>query len=206
MAAPRYGWLDALTEHLNKEFEGRWAYTGSFAMYCRAQAEGEVTREPNDVDILTSQLGAVSFSIVAKFGGACDELPGPTAKHCKIRKVQVDFVKVNLDVSPGGELNIAFALVPEINIDVLSQGGVFGDLRNCTSLVVGNNRALVATVNQMVISKQSVISDSDTTATEMADAQRDIGALQSLRGYIPPPPPVQAPQEISELDGFSLDG
>ncbi|ALI03415.1 hypothetical protein AO353_20955 [Pseudomonas fluorescens] len=89
---------------------------------------------------------------------------------------------------------------------VVSQGGVFGDLRNCTSLVVGNNRALVATVNQMVMSKHNVVTEADTEDLARAAAQLDMGTLESLSGYTPLGLPPLAPQGVPGLDDFSLDG
>lgn len=54
MGPPHYGWPIGLSTYLHVKYGGQWAYSGSFAMYCHADALGLNCRQPDDIDILMS--------------------------------------------------------------------------------------------------------------------------------------------------------
>lgn len=62
IAPPVFGWPTQLTTFLNQNYNGKWAYSGSFAMYCHADRLDQECRQPNDIDILIDgQRPAVGF-------------------------------------------------------------------------------------------------------------------------------------------------
>lgn len=54
---PTFGWPTRLTELLNEQYGEKWAYTGSFAMFCHAKKAGKECRQPGDIDVLIPSGG-----------------------------------------------------------------------------------------------------------------------------------------------------
>lgn len=126
--APWYGWLIGLTTYMNNNFSGRWAYTGSFAMYlhaARRNRENEC-RQPNDIDILCENVSAVWTHLRADLNSSSMRVPGiytekATLEDCKIKVID-------------GPAQIT---TESVKIDILQSSPHFGNLSSATTVTQG---------------------------------------------------------------------
>jgi hypothetical protein len=164
VAAPSYGWLTGLTDHLNKNFSNKWAYSGSFAMYCIAAAQGKACRDPNDIDILTSEVEGVWYSVRAALDGSFSGPPGVKTKKCTVQNA-----KLFIDgISPY-----------TVDIDVLAADDQYGDLNNVSLLRQGATTLRVAGLTTLRNSKSNILKNQMLSQFH-EDAQADLDFLNTL--------------------------
>lgn len=162
MKSPEYGWLTGLTVHLNNKFPNKWAYSGSFAMYCIAASKEIECREPNDIDIVTSDLCGLWYNVRSELQSECGGPPGVKTKNCKIKgaKLYVDGISEKV-----------------VDIDVLAEGGKFGSL---SDVVIFHQQTIilrVMSIKSLIASKMAIIKDDDD---DDGKAARDVEFMNKL--------------------------
>jgi hypothetical protein len=155
--SPEYGWVTGLANWLNQKIgKGKWAFTGSFAMYCWAHSKDGTTREPDDVDILVEDgcfdAAAYGLNGTGEFlfsGGP----PGINTAHVKLR----------------GQAEAKF------DIDVLRAGPRFGTLDNMTFLN-GKDTFPVVSIADLIARKHDILEDDEDDPKSL----RDLKLLEAL--------------------------
>lgn len=162
MKAPKYGWLTGLTDYMNREFPEKWAYTGSFAMYCHASARNTECREPGDIDIVVPKVSDVWFKLRAALDGKQSGPPGMATQKAAIE---------------GAKLYVDGTDLATVKIDVLAAGGKFGKLDDVIIYHQQTTILRVLSLTALLRTKQLIVDDDDD---DDGKAAGDIVFIKSL--------------------------
>jgi len=162
--APWYGWLIGLTGYMNTNYGANWCYTGSFAMYCHAAAQGIQARQPGDIDLIVEVVDSTWFKLRAALEGAARNPPGPSTTHAKIYECEFQVVPEN---GP--------AVTQLVDIDVLQSRTEFGDYSRG---IVLNQHAAVLRVSPL----SELRAKKQLTIARLGVGQQDLDFLNTLAG------------------------
>ncbi len=170
MGPPHYGWPVGLSTYLHVKYGGKWAYSGSFAMYCHADALGLDCREPDDIDILIkgattmmnftmSNVCALAYDLQQDFRGSPASAPNMVATKATIN-------------------NCVFrAGTAGVKIDLGSSSAQFGDVDNDT--VSYDNQSIswkILKVGKLIETKKRALS--------MGGSDKHTADLVTLKAFL----------------------